>query len=367
MKRTSSKISRMITKGLSDLVKTRQFINWFSKQNAKDKDIIVINNSFIYRKPLIKTTKNKKYLCLQVKKSKPDTREIFVVEPGNFDSDFKLFSAKSKNLPKLKPLSREIQTEISHLGRLVFVLIGRLEDVPASVSLNHKAVKELRFDPAGQARVQVLDDGKTLVVNQLVNSGIAWESIQSELFDSLGNDVESLRTEFAAAFEKLQQEARVRLVLPEAGRSRSDGTLIEKIRLSVSEQLRLYKDALQRYQKGSEDAAVHLREIMRIAYNFADDAIKVLKLLVSVADIKGIILWSTIKEHFDVAEAFRNLPRTEQHDRWLGFKRQDIELWLVDAGLKEVLVDCVGEDCCAQSSCGCESASISIFIATGVK
>ncbi len=69
----------------------------------------------------------------------------------------------------------------------------------------------------------------------------------------------------------------------------------------------------------------------------------------------------------DLDEHSYEFLRAEQHDRWLGFKRQEIECWLADAGLKDVIVDCVGEDCCAQSSCGCESASISIFVATGVK
>lgn len=59
--------------------------------------------------------------------------------------------------------------------------------------------------------------------------------------------------------------------------------------------------------------------------------------------------------------------RTEQQDHWLGFKREDIENWFSKSGLKYVKVDCVGEDCCAGSDCGCEHASISIFVASGEK
>ncbi|MGQ9780533.1 MAG: class I SAM-dependent methyltransferase [Bacillota bacterium] len=59
--------------------------------------------------------------------------------------------------------------------------------------------------------------------------------------------------------------------------------------------------------------------------------------------------------------------RTEQHDRWLGFKREDVRRWFTEAGLKEVKVDCLGEDCCAESDCGCDKAAISIFVASGVK
>ncbi len=59
--------------------------------------------------------------------------------------------------------------------------------------------------------------------------------------------------------------------------------------------------------------------------------------------------------------------RTEQHDRWLGFERDTIKRWFAEAGLEAVNVDCVGENCCSESSCGCESASISIFVAWGIK
>jgi hypothetical protein len=59
--------------------------------------------------------------------------------------------------------------------------------------------------------------------------------------------------------------------------------------------------------------------------------------------------------------------RTEQYDRWLGFEREDIQQWFLEAGLKDVVVGCVGEDCCAQSDCGTDYASISIFVASGEK
>jgi ubiquinone/menaquinone biosynthesis C-methylase UbiE len=58
--------------------------------------------------------------------------------------------------------------------------------------------------------------------------------------------------------------------------------------------------------------------------------------------------------------------RTEQHDRWLGFERADIERWFREAGLQGVNVDCVGENCCSESPDG-TAASISIFLASGTK
>ena len=69
----------------------------------------------------------------------------------------------------------------------------------------------------------------------------------------------------------------------------------------------------------------------------------------------------------DLDEHTYDFLRTEQHDRWLGFKREDVQTWLREAGLRGVATDCVGEDCCAQSECGAESARVSIFVAHGEK
>ena len=57
--------------------------------------------------------------------------------------------------------------------------------------------------------------------------------------------------------------------------------------------------------------------------------------------------------------------KEEHHDRWMGFKREDVERWLVEAGLQDVAVDCVGEECCAQSESGQGFASVSIFVVHG--
>lgn len=72
--------------------------------------------------------------------------------------------------------------------------------------------------------------------------------------------------------------------------------------------------------------------------------------------------------------------KTEQYDKWLGFKRDDIRRWFKESGLKNISVDCTGECCTTevetgQDSCGCSCTcggdnkiiSISIFLAYGEK
>jgi ubiquinone/menaquinone biosynthesis C-methylase UbiE len=58
--------------------------------------------------------------------------------------------------------------------------------------------------------------------------------------------------------------------------------------------------------------------------------------------------------------------RTEQHDRWLGFERTDIERWFREAGLTDVSVRDTQELCSPTSSCGTKAA-ITIFLARGRK
>jgi ubiquinone/menaquinone biosynthesis C-methylase UbiE len=59
--------------------------------------------------------------------------------------------------------------------------------------------------------------------------------------------------------------------------------------------------------------------------------------------------------------------REKHHDRWMGFERDDITVWLKEAGLKEAGIDCIGEDCCDTSCDGTTTARISIFGAWGTK
>lgn len=59
--------------------------------------------------------------------------------------------------------------------------------------------------------------------------------------------------------------------------------------------------------------------------------------------------------------------KEEHHDRWMGFKRDDVLRWFDNAGLKEVQINCVGENCCAESYENAAKAFISIFIVSGIK
>ncbi|RII33491.1 class I SAM-dependent methyltransferase [Clostridium chromiireducens] len=69
----------------------------------------------------------------------------------------------------------------------------------------------------------------------------------------------------------------------------------------------------------------------------------------------------------DLDEHNYEFLKTEQFDVWMGFDRNKILEWFKDAGLENVTINCVGSNCCADSKCRCDKASISIFVAYGEK
>lgn len=56
----------------------------------------------------------------------------------------------------------------------------------------------------------------------------------------------------------------------------------------------------------------------------------------------------------------------EHYDRWKGFDRSDLRTWYEKAGLRNIQVLSTEEQCSSESSSG-ETASITVFVAIGVK
>jgi HAD superfamily hydrolase (TIGR01509 family) len=65
--------------------------------------------------------------------------------------------------------------------------------------------------------------------------------------------------------------------------------------------------------------------------------------------------------------------KAEMADVWLGFERQQMRTWFQQAGLVNVILDCSGESCCAESGNPAitdendRTAEISVFVATGTR
>lgn len=324
MKPDTAPIAKLIGSSVAKLAKRSEFTDWVGSQATSNGDLIAINNSFIFRdKTSIKTRKNNQFLCLRVAKGKIGAAPL-VADFSDFNLDFKLLVAQSKNLPKTEALGPRVTSELKGLGQLVFVLIGEIKDQRQSCELGHAYAAELRFDPgAAGSSVEEFDGNRRLIINQLLDPETAWNEIEAQVKGDVKEGLEALSESFAIAFEKLRDETTSKLHLPKPGTGASKASFVSKLREALAEQRKLYDQALARYQQEGKNP-VHLNEVLRIAYNFADDALKVLQLLVSIADLKAIVLWCTIDEHFALATAFRNLPWSKTTKKPSLSKYQDV-------------------------------------------
>ena len=310
MTKSRSDVQSLVEAGINAITKATAFTKWLSDEASAGEGLAAINNSFIYR-DLVKTTKNAQYLCVSLKDRKVVPNSASVANPQSFNNDFKFFKSSSKVMPETQPIDAALQSELGGLGQLVFVLIGEIEDVISEVEIDHSYAHILRFDPKQKETARIVPAGvdqKSIIVNQLVDPEAAWNEVEAAVQKDIPDDAAAFQSAFSVAFDKLQEQAQSRLLLPTSEAAKSRSSFLSRVRGSVNEQRRLYGEALHRAQRARANHTGHLNEVLRIAYNFADDAIKVLTLLISVCDLKGIVSWCTLPQHFELAEAFRALP-----------------------------------------------------------
>lgn len=306
--RTNS-IEKTIIANLTEFLHKNQFVEWMSKQKANDGDYIFFNNCFIYRERFVKTKKNKSFLGAKISNNSLDLSTTVVATPNDFDGDFKVFSSKDKTITGITTLIDAIQNENLRIGQLIFFLIGELIDNPITIPIASSDIPELRYDNRATSQDIIVENGKSVfIVNQLRDPEGAWNSAIMNLNNTLGNKVSAFEKTFFTAFEKLRKEVRVQLLLPKPCSQRKNNTFISQLLQSIVSQRKDYEASLTKYLKEQEGQSIHLRELLRISYNFADDAIKILQLLVSICDLKPILFWQTLCARYDVVDCFRNLP-----------------------------------------------------------
>ena len=285
-------------------------------ENLPKNKVVCINNSFFYRREFVKTTKNSKYLCF----SKEDSKvTVFVGKlQSDIKKDWRLFD--SKQISKID-LERAIRSEIKVIGDIVFILIGSLEEeISCEVELEFKKAKKLKYYPSIKEKVYIEEiDEKgnfNCIINSLVYSEELLESIAVKILNELNEEInednkQNIRKKVTKAFDELIKKAHIKLVLPgSCSDSGFSNSLINKIILSFESQLQKYESSLNKYfnSKDEEEKERGLIELLRLSYSFADDSIKLLKLLVTITDLKPLILWCTLFDFYKLKDEFSKIP-----------------------------------------------------------
>lgn len=308
-------ITDKISQEIQQIVSGTTFQAWKNKENVTPNDKVVLNNSFIYREVL--TKKSPKYLAIDFDATS-SIKDVWILEGiEKNDSDFKKFPSQliASRGYTLKPLHDEVSQEVSNLGKLLFVLIGKIDDsLVFEESLSGvSSIKKIVLDPNQQA-CNIGND--TLTLPDTVDEDAIWQFLCTHFNNdpTFVNEKERLRELVGKALDDLEKQSFCKLEFPDRNNIGSD-TIVDSLLQVLDEQIREYKAALTLCNGDARNDKTAFNEILRISYNFSTDATNFIKLIVSVCDLKPLVLWGTIGKQFSLSDAFKDLPWTRAKNK----------------------------------------------------
>jgi hypothetical protein len=280
---------------------------FLSEQAPAPGDLIVLNSGFLSRTGA-QTTKSELNLVVALKR--PDTLEPLplVCSGFNLTTDYKVVVKQSRNkLEGVLDLPDAIAPQLEQFGRIPFVLIGEVhDDRPVSVRLNHQDFAQLIVDPACSAPFAIRNG--SLVVPIATDVESVWTALTAlpQYSGVLPERPHPLREALVAALDEADQQATARLTLPDNGSVPKNHVLASISRI-LQDHLVRYDEALAQGGATANTGPQAHNEILRISYNFASDASDLIKLVLSIADLKPLVSWCTLGAQHRLAGALAEL------------------------------------------------------------
>jgi len=280
-------ILQIIQDSLSDVCRSESIQGQLADETVTDGDLLLINNSFLFRD--VSTAKSEYYLAAALNGDRSLRDEFWVLRGIKLTSDARRISPQSKNIGERRPLKEVVREVLPLVGPLVFTLIGEVDD-----TLTHEAAigsglfEKIICDPRCPDACRV--EGKTIWVRHTHDEEAVWQGVEAHLGVSSSEAPHGLREMLWRALEELERNAVAQLVIPEPTSERRSG-LIDSIVSALRAQRETYSAAFERCQGEAMGDPEAFNELLRISYNFASDAIGFLRLVISVCDLKPLVLW----------------------------------------------------------------------------
>jgi len=302
-------IAKSVRGQMAEILRSKEFKDWFSSVKPTKEGHIVFNNSYLFREN-IKTTKNQWYLSLPFDPSKGSMSEaeLCVVKGISINTDFQYFAKNSFSAEEEIPLDKAIGEFLKRFGKVGFVLIGTIvDDVKLTVPLENGGIDELVLDPTQKEEVHV--NTRRITIKELFDDETLWLKLQ----DKAKSLPDSLAAPIAKALNNLRELAYVRLSIPNDV-SEVKYTMLDEIVEAFEGAIADYKSSLAKCKGDSGTSVDEFNNLLRVAYNFAGDAMDLLRLIVQISDLKPLVLFSTIHNQLLLSNAFKELPwpRTEK-------------------------------------------------------
>lgn len=277
------------------------FCKWAEPITWQEGDLLLVNNSFVFRD--VDTTKAPLYLAYTADGAGNFTN-LRVATPSSFNADFKRIPSKGAESVPAIPLSEAVREQHNKLGKLVYLLVSQIDDsIVQSVPIDAGPFQRVTWDPKLSMPCQI--QGTSILVRETFDEDGLWQVVLGHVAEDV--DINDLKQKFGHALDQLQDMAMAHLQLPQPGAALQGG-----VTSAICEILKQERSAYAEAVASLPNPAA-LNEVLRIAYNFAGDATNYIRLIVSICDLKPLILWGAIAEHFDLSERFRQLPWTRRN------------------------------------------------------
>jgi len=295
----------LVSEEIASLCRSDGFQAWINSESLAPDDLVVLNNSFLYREGITTTSKSTKYLCLAAdKEAEPSLPVSVVTSVSRINVRFKRIQARRVGRYEVRRLQEAVQEEVEQLGSIVFALVGRIaDDRPVDIALDGvPKLAMLRYEPTQSATAEIRDS--TLVVSRLDDIDVVWRATR-ETAKAGGVEVEQLAERFEDSLANLREAAGRPIRIDDV--SGGAPSILSSVVARVTEQTEAYEQALDAHLEHPHDAEAY-NEFLRIAYNFADGAKALISLVVGLSDLKPLLFWLTIKAQSDLADRFGQLP-----------------------------------------------------------
>lgn len=302
-------LTGIVMAGVQNVMDQSEFAEWLAVEPGHKDGHIGINNSFLFREELA-TVKNDKYLCVPLDdKGIPKAEQVCLASHIKFNSKFAYVSAKDKQATYEK-LDTALTAGLDLFGQLPFILIGTVtDDVVIQAEVDHKLFAGMVLNPL-QKELVIIED-EVISLREALDEEAIWAAVEEAAGAAKIAEPPlpvDLQKPFAKALGELRSNSYALVHLPSSRKHAIGLGLLGDIAKVLNSQIVEYSKALARIKGDPEKNSQDFNSVLRISYNFSSDATKILRLLISLGDLKPVLLWCTVAEWSALSECFQKLP-----------------------------------------------------------
>lgn len=268
---------------------------------------LCINSSFVYRDgQLLKTRQSHRRLTARLAATgkRVYSDGIAVLDDAKMRLHNRILS--TAEVSATIPIATAVDQEIASIGDLVFILVGTVKGLRPYVQyLDQDTIHEIRLEPSAEMDFRKVSQG-VYAIRKLLPVEHLLSHIHNDLQERGGLTHEDGQG-IAKAYDKMLDDVTTVVTVPDDRVQNPPGTILGQIAASLRKQTDEYKTALIAFQNAPEDRNVFY-EVLRIAYNFSADVLPLIYLFVSICDLKPLVFWCTVKQHWALYRAFVSLP-----------------------------------------------------------